>query len=179
VEASDTFSETMQHESIAVEDYDDPNFDPTAFALEDESPYPEVRSAVSNTDDPSMPSSTFRAWVVGLIWAIIIPGVNQFFFFRYPSISISQVRGFFLPRSILCFFFFLGMLLLNRVLRRKIVPQVLTFPICKAWAHYLPNVSLFGIPLNPGPFTIKEHVIITIMAGVGAGSAYAVSVTPT
>jgi hypothetical protein len=55
---------------------------------------------------------------------------------------------------------------------------VLTFPICKAWARYLPNVSLFGIQLNPGPFTIKEHVIITIMAGVGAGSAYAVSVTP-
>jgi OPT oligopeptide transporter protein len=54
---------------------------------------------------------------------------------------------------------------------------VLTFPICKAWARYLPNVSLFGIPLNPGPFTIKEHVIITIMAGVGAASAYAVSVT--
>jgi len=85
----------QQHEGIAIDEYDDPNFDPTAFALEDESPYPEVRSAVSNTDDPSMPSSTFRAWVVGLIWAIFIPGVNQFFFFRYPSIAISQVRGFF------------------------------------------------------------------------------------
>ncbi len=55
---------------------------------------------------------------------------------------------------------------------------MLTFPICKAWARYFPNISLFGIPLNPGPFTVKEHVIITIMAGVGAGSAYAVSVTP-
>jgi hypothetical protein len=32
-----------------------------------------------------------------------------------------------------------------------------------------------GISLNPGPFSIKEHVIITIMAGVGYGSAYAVS----
>jgi hypothetical protein len=69
--------------------------------------------------------------------------------------------------------------LLNRFLREKIVPQVLTFPICKAWARYMPNISLFGIPLNPGPFTIKEHVIITIMAGVGAYSAYAVSVAPT
>ncbi len=54
-------------------------------------PYPEVRSAVANTDDPTMPSSTFRAWVVGLIWAILIPGVNQFFFFRYPSVTITQV----------------------------------------------------------------------------------------
>jgi hypothetical protein len=56
---------------------------------------------------------------------------------------------------------------------------VLSFPICKAWARYLPNISIFGFPLNPGPFTIKEHVIITIMAGVGASTAYAVSVAAT
>jgi hypothetical protein len=42
----------------------------------------------------------------------------------------------------------------------------------------VPNISLFGIPLNPGPFTIKEHVIITIMAGVSGLSAYAVSIAP-
>jgi hypothetical protein len=59
--------------------------------LEDESPYPEVRAAVANTDDPKMPSSTIRAWVVGLIWAVIISGVNQFFYLRYPSIAIDQV----------------------------------------------------------------------------------------
>ena len=57
--------------------------------------------------------------------------------------------------------------------------MLLSLPICKAWARYLPNISLFGIPLNPGPFTIKEHVIITTMASVGAYHAYAVSVTPT
>jgi hypothetical protein len=50
-----------------------------------------------------MPSSTFRAWVVGLIWAIIIPGVNQFFFFRFPSITIGQVRGFFYSAAFLAF----------------------------------------------------------------------------
>lgn len=77
---------------------DDPNFDSSAPVLEDESPYPEVRSAVSNTDDPTMPSSTFRAWAVGLIWAILIPGVNQLFFFRYPSVTIDQVREMFPPR---------------------------------------------------------------------------------
>ena len=57
--------------------------------------------------------------------------------------------------------------------------MLLSFPICKAWARYLPRISLFGISLNPGPFTIKEHVIITIMAGVGAFPAYAVSVALT
>jgi OPT oligopeptide transporter protein len=44
----------------------------------------------------------------------------------------------------------------------------------KAWARYMPNVSIFGMPLNPGPFTIKEHVIAMAMAGVGDGSAYGV-----
>jgi hypothetical protein len=89
VEAADTGFAHIQ--GITIDDFDDPNFDPTAATLEDESPYPEVRSAVSNTDDPSMPASTFRAWTVGLIWAVLIPGVNQFFFFRYPSVSITQV----------------------------------------------------------------------------------------
>jgi hypothetical protein len=53
----------------------------------------------------------------------------------------------------------------------------MSFPIGKLWARYVPNVSLFGVSLSPGPFTVKEHVIITIMATVGSQSAYAVSVT--
>jgi hypothetical protein len=149
---------------MTVDDNDDPNFDPTAPVLEDESPYPEVRSAVANTDDPTMPSSTIRAWVVGLIWAVLLPGVNQFFYFRYPSVTISQVCE---KISLGVSVSLLGSQLLNRILRDKYFPMLLSLPICKAWARYLPNISFFGIPLNPGPFTIKEHVIITIMAGVG------------
>lgn len=34
--------------------------DSSAIEYEEESPYPEVRAAVSNTDDPSMPVNTFR-----------------------------------------------------------------------------------------------------------------------
>ena len=97
-----------------VADFDDPNIDKDAVLLgtcvsywqsrprplnrpplapsEDDSPYPEVRSAVANTDDPSMPVSSLRTWVLGLIWAIIIPGMNQFFFFRFPSVTVGGVR---------------------------------------------------------------------------------------
>ena len=39
----------------------------------------------------------------------------------------------------------------------------------------MPNVKVFGIKLNPGPFTVKEHVLLTVMATVGYSSAYAVS----
>lgn len=61
---------------------------------EDDSPYPEVRSAVANTDDPSMPSSTVRSWTIGLVFAIVMAGLNQFFYYRFPSVTIGNVRMF-------------------------------------------------------------------------------------
>jgi len=83
----------------------------------------------------------------GIFWAIIIAGLNQFFFFRYPSVSISNLAA-----------------------------QLLAFPLGRAWVAFVPNVRVFGMPLNPGPFTIKEHVLVTIMATVGGPSAYATDI---
>ena len=60
---------------------------------EDDSPYPEVRSAVANFDDPEMPASTVRAWILGISWAVLLSGMNQFFYFRYPSVAIGIVRA--------------------------------------------------------------------------------------
>ncbi|KAJ7148645.1 small oligopeptide transporter [Mycena crocata] len=118
----------------------DPNIIENVGELEEEdSPYPEVRSAVANFDDPDMPASTIRSWTLGLLFSIVIPGMNQFFHFRYPSV----------------------------------VAQLIAFPAGSTWARWVPNVRIFGLSLNPGPFTIKEHVLITIMAGVASGSAYA------
>ncbi|CAK5284572.1 unnamed protein product [Mycena citricolor] len=145
-----TSDEAAALEAAALPEFDDPNLDKDAAiagVLEDDSPYPEVRSAVANTDDPTVPVSTVRAWTLGLIWAIIIPGLNQFFFFRYPSVTVSSM-----------------------------VAQLLTFPLGRLWARLVPNFRIFGVELNPGPFTIKEHVLITIMAGVGSGSAYATDI---
>ncbi|KAH9832325.1 OPT oligopeptide transporter [Rhodofomes roseus] len=135
-------------DNVAVAEFEDPNLDEKeALEFEDDSPYPEVRSAVANTDDFEMPSSTIRTWVIGVIWAVIIPGMNQFFFFRYPSVSVGSY-----------------------------VALLLSFPIGRLWARFMPRVKVLGVSLNPGPFTIKEHVLITIMAGVGAGSAYATDI---
>lgn len=47
-----------------------------------ESPYPEVRASVSNTDDPLMPCNTFRMWFLGVLVAIVVPGLNQVFSMR-------------------------------------------------------------------------------------------------
>jgi hypothetical protein len=37
---------------------------------------------VSNTDDPTMPVNTFRMWFLGILFTIVIAGLNQFFGFR-------------------------------------------------------------------------------------------------
>ncbi|KAH9979468.1 hypothetical protein BGW80DRAFT_1455174 [Lactifluus volemus] len=70
----------------SLDGYDDPNLDPTATIFQDESPYFEVRAAVANTDDPRMPSSTLRAWTIGLFglcysWNQSSPRL------RYPTVD--------------------------------------------------------------------------------------------
>jgi hypothetical protein len=72
---------------------------------DDDSPYPEVRASVSNTDDPTMPVSTIRAWTLGILWAILLPGVNEFFHFRYPALYITPVSVFSCFPRFLCFSF--------------------------------------------------------------------------
>ncbi|KAF8908210.1 oligopeptide transporter [Gymnopilus junonius] len=155
--ADDTSSTYSGRGSGILSDFD-PNYDSNSVlgtflysrkssSTEDDSPYPEVRSAVANFDDPDMPASTIRAWILGLIWAMLLPGMNQFFYLRYPSVIIGGL-----------------------------VAQLLLFPVGRAWVRICPRWSIFGHELNPGPFTIKEHVLVTIMASVGAQSAYATDI---
>ena len=111
-----------------------------------------------------MPASTIRTWTLGIIWAVIIPGMNQFFFFRYPSVNVGSVGACVLVKCA------------GQLTVAQYVALLLTFPAGRLWARFMPKVKILGVPLNPGPFTIKEHVLITIMAGVGASSAYAVCI---
>ena len=103
---------------------------------------------------------------IGIVWAILISvcrlfllrfalpslmadqGLNQFFYFRYPSVEITSVS----PSS------FYSLRYLKSTLGSQIVAQLLAFPIGRAWAKFVPNVTIFGLDLNPGPFSIKEHV---------------------
>lgn len=115
------------------------------------SPVAEVAAVVSNTDDPSLPCLTFRFWVMGLFSILSLSFVNQFFFFRDAPMVVSGL-----------------------------VIQLLSYPIGKFMARVLPTTeyNIYGrtITLNPGPFNVKEHVLITIMANCGAGTAYAVDI---
>ena len=46
---------------------------------------------MANFDDPSMPVTTLRAWLFGICWSVILPGINQFFYFRYPTVTVTSV----------------------------------------------------------------------------------------
>ncbi|XP_048134738.1 oligopeptide transporter 4-like [Rhodamnia argentea] len=127
-------------------------------AEDDLSPIEEVRLTVTNTDDPTLPVWTFRMWFLGVLSCALLSFLNQFFAYRTEPLIITQITV-----------------------------QVATLPIGQFMAAVLP-VAEFRIPglgprtfsLNPGPFNMKEHVLISIFANAGSafgsGSAYAVSI---
>ncbi|KDQ10091.1 hypothetical protein BOTBODRAFT_501203 [Botryobasidium botryosum FD-172 SS1] len=123
-------------------EFDDPNADVDAIGVLDDSPYPEVRAAIPNTDDPDMPVNTIRAWAIGIVWAVLIPGLGQFFSLRYPSVGINPL-----------------------------VAQLLSLPIGHLAAKALPDITILGCRLNPGPFTIKEHILIATLASPSGGES--------
>lgn len=126
----------------------------SSFEYDDESPYPEVRAAVSSVDDPTMPVNTFRMWFLGLCYTVLISGLNQFFSMRYPSVIITGI-----------------------------VAQLTALPLGKGLERVLPTTRFrtlgYTWSLNPGPFNIKEHVVITVMANLVVNGAYATDILAT
>ncbi|EMR68455.1 putative opt family small oligopeptide transporter protein [Eutypa lata UCREL1] len=129
--------------------FDDDAAMKAAEELED-SPYEEVRAAVHNYDE-DLPCNTIRAWTIGLGLVVIGASANTLFSLRSPSISLGPL-----------------------------VAQIIAYPIGKAWERFMPmkQYQTFGIhwSLNPGPFNIKEHSIIVVMAGVSFSVAYATDI---
>ncbi|KAF9285516.1 hypothetical protein BGZ68_003795 [Mortierella alpina] len=146
-----------------IKDYGDYREQGSIELSEDESdsPIEEVRVTISNRDDPSIPYNTFRMWFLGLIFTAIISFVNQFFYLRQTSISIgySIVALLSLPLG-----HFLAKVLPTRRFR---IPLLFCLPTSKYG---------FSFTLNPGPFSIKEHVLIGTMAACNTSTAYAVDI---
>ncbi|KAI1320431.1 small oligopeptide transporter [Xylariaceae sp. FL0255] len=120
--------------------------------LEENSPYPEVRSAVRNYD-VDLPANTIRAWTIGLILCTVGSGVNMLFSLRNPTVTVTTY-----------------------------VIQLVAYPIGLLWDLVFPDrvFSVFGVKFNfkPGKFNFKEHVIIVVMsnAAYGGGVLYATDV---
>ncbi|KAK9133972.1 hypothetical protein Scep_013500 [Stephania cephalantha] len=123
------------------------------FPADETSPVEEVRLVVPETDDPSIPVMTFRAWFLGITSCSVLIFLNTFFTYRTQPLTISAI-----------------------------LMQIAVLPIGKFMASTLPkrDFKILGqnFSLNPGPFNIKEHVIITIFANCGVsyggGDAYSI-----
>ncbi|KAJ1980345.1 hypothetical protein H4R33_005493 [Dimargaris cristalligena] len=118
----------------------------------EDSPFEMVRAAVSNKDNPNLPSLTIRVWILGLSFLVVMSIVNQFFWFRETPIGLGGV-----------------------------IVMLLSYPLGKFLAWTMPQRTVdwgrFGrFELNPGPFSIKEHVLVSVVANSGAGTAYAIDV---
>jgi hypothetical protein len=117
---------------------------------EEDSPYPEVRAAVRNFDE-DLPCNTIRAWTIGMILVVVGASMNTLFSLRSPSIGLGAL-----------------------------IAQIIAWPIGRGWEKVMPTkqFTTFGLKwsLNPGPFNIKEHSIIVVMASVSFSVAYATDI---
>ncbi|KAL8461705.1 hypothetical protein ACS0TY_032174 [Phlomoides rotata] len=120
---------------------------------ENDSPIEEVRLTVPITDDPTLPCLTFRTWVLGTLSCAALAFLNQFFGYRQNFLSITSVSA-----------------------------QILVLPLGKFMAATLPTKVIhipgtkWSFTMNPGPFNVKEHCLITIFANTGSTSVYAVNI---
>ncbi|KAJ8551102.1 hypothetical protein K7X08_000472 [Anisodus acutangulus] len=115
----------------------------------------QVRLTVSNEDDPSLPVWTFRMWFLGILSCALLSFLNTFFSYRAEPLVITMITV-----------------------------QVATLPVGRLMAKVLPTrkfkIMSWEFTLNPGPFNMKEHVLISIFANAGSafgnGPAYAVGI---
>lgn len=120
-----------------------------AALITNNSPYAEVRGVVDNHDDPSIPVSTIRAWTIGIFFSVFLAFINQLFSIRLPQIRFDTN-----------------------------IAQLLAFPLGKAWERWMPNYMVpipftsKRVPLNPGRFNKKEHMLIAIMANTSKSLPY-------
>ncbi|KAK7700739.1 OPT superfamily [Botryosphaeria dothidea] len=106
---------------------------------------PYVRRIVSLHDDPTLPTITFRYFILSIIF--IVPGAFLSMMSRY--------RTTFAPYSV--FFVQIASSYVGTWLA-KYLP---------AWEIRVPFTK-WSFNLNPGPFSVKEHVLVTISAASGA-----------
>ncbi|KAJ0979042.1 hypothetical protein J5N97_014516 [Dioscorea zingiberensis] len=113
-----------------------------------ESPVEQVRHTVPTTDDPTIPALTFRTWVLGVSACLIIYPSTSFFVFRQNPLFFSST----LTQII--------MLPLGRLMASSLPKRIVRIP----WLG-------FSFSLNPGPFSIKEHLLANTIAWGGYPSS--------
>ncbi|WWD21237.1 OPT family small oligopeptide transporter [Kwoniella shandongensis] len=109
-----------------------------------------IARTVPTTDDPSLPTLTLRVLVLGISFCILGASASQIFYFKSNAPSFS---GYFVILAT----YPLGHLLANE----RVIPR-------GKW--------IGGWELNPGRFSIKEAILVSVLSSSGASSAYAADI---
>ncbi|OAA73584.1 oligopeptide transporter [Cordyceps fumosorosea ARSEF 2679] len=102
-------------------------------------------------DDPTLPAVTFRSMLIGLGLSVFGGVLSGIFYFKPQSVTIPAV------------FIAVVAFLLGEAMSRLI-------PRRDGW---------LGRLLNPGPFNVKEHLAVTIMANAASTSALGLQIVAT
>ncbi|WVQ74390.1 OPT family small oligopeptide transporter [Cryptococcus sp. DSM 104548] len=109
-----------------------------------------IARTVPSHDDPSLPTLTLRVLVLGISFCVLGACASQIFYFKSNAPSFSSY-------FVILATYPLGHLLANERLIAR-------------------GKSLFGWELNPGKFSIKEAILVSVLSSSGASSAYAADI---
>ncbi|KAF8365045.1 hypothetical protein HHK36_032951 [Tetracentron sinense] len=121
-----------------------------------DSPIEQVRVTVPITDDNTQPALTIRTWVLGLVSCLIQGFMKAFFSYRQNQLYISSF-----------------------------CTQIVVLPLGKLMAATLPTNPVripgtkWSFSMNPGPFSMKEHALISIFASTGSESPTVMAIATT
>ncbi|KAK9459711.1 OPT oligopeptide transporter protein-domain-containing protein [Lipomyces oligophaga] len=115
------------------------------------SPYPEVQAVTDPFDDPTIACETMRVYVLGMFWVAIGSFVNEFFAERQPRLNLAST-----------------------------VLQLFLYP-CGRATQLLPDWGIrfrgTRYSINPGPWTVKEQMLATLMVNIGSQTSNFMSFT--
>ncbi|KGB75916.3 hypothetical protein CNBG_1754 [Cryptococcus deuterogattii R265] len=109
-----------------------------------------IARTVPSHDDPTLPTLTLRVIFLGCSFCILGACASQIFYFKSNAPSFSSY-------FVILATYPLGHLLANE----RLVPR---------------GKKIFGWEINPGRFSIKEAILVSVLSSSGASSAYAADI---
>ncbi|OZJ01695.1 hypothetical protein BZG36_05370 [Bifiguratus adelaidae] len=117
-----------------------------------------VAAVVPPTDDPTLPTLTFRVWVLGCAFAVLGAAIAEIFYFKSNPLRLGS--------------FFIGLVTYPLEVTNG-RPNPLGYIMAKTLPTRIYKIGRWEFSLNPGPWNAKEHSLAVILASSGASAAYA------
>lgn len=158
------------HHSSSSSDHDTDHEEEEDPLKSDNSPYPEVRASVTNTDNTSLSINTPRMWFLSMFFAVAGSATNLFFSLRYPSVAITPVIALVLVHP-------LGRAW-DLLLKREDDPDVdFVYGDSQGLqSEDRPALQRLRLWLAQGGWNEKEHACVYISSNVSFGFAFATDV---